>query len=404
MSVVYYDDDEMSRVRALMDARRTQLGDERDQHDARRARVAECLAANQGSASQTAQHPNAAENIWYDWGLGEVAANCQGGAGLVDQILADSRRDVEGLISLQPGVTARGVEQHWGNIDAAFTTAVAGYRRIQEEFTPGAMLNMLINPESVLGGFDASLQYLDAVGAELSTFSMYLAQLSADAIAIVDLVGQPFPDAITLAADNTATWLRTDGVGMAMAAPGVAATVGAFLGSHYQISHTLDYLSLSGSAIDNKVTKSTNLGFVHMANTAESTVGAVNGGIGFSGDPTNWLLGAAVTATAWSGTNTSVVGNQWFGVTNEGEVDVLSGKGQAGLSYSDGKYEFGAQIGGTLASVQDDLGVNVAGLNVGVNGSIGLSAQLGIEIGNKTEIKLPFISFGFDIGPAISAG
>ena len=46
------------------------------------------------------------------------------------------------------------------------------------------------------------------------------------------------------------------------------------------------------------------------------------------------------------------------------------------------------------------MGVNVAGVNVGVKGEIGLKAELGFKIGKETEIKLPFITIGFSFGGA----
>jgi hypothetical protein len=92
-----------------------------------------------------------------------------------------------------------------------------------------------------------------------------------------------------------------------------------------------------------------------------------------------------------------VVGNKDFALTSGTDITALSAQAQIGLE----KNSFGASIGGSLVSATSNVGLNIAGENVGVSASVGLSAQLGFEIGEHTEIKLPFVSIGFSFGSAL---
>lgn len=91
-----------------------------------------------------------------------------------------------------------------------------------------------------------------------------------------------------------------------------------------------------------------------------------------------------------------VLGDDDLALTGGVEGKVLSADGFIGIKDN----SIGASIGGSLVSAKGDVGVNVAGVNVGVSGEIGLKAELGFKIGQETEIKLPFISFGISFGGA----
>lgn len=91
-----------------------------------------------------------------------------------------------------------------------------------------------------------------------------------------------------------------------------------------------------------------------------------------------------------------VHGDDDLGLTGGFTGKVLSADGFAG--YKDGS--IGAQIGGSLISVEGEAGINVLGANVGLKGEIGLKAELGFSIGKDTEIKLPFVTIGFSFGGA----
>jgi hypothetical protein len=94
----------------------------------------------------------------------------------------------------------------------------------------------------------------------------------------------------------------------------------------------------------------------------------------------------------WDG----VAGSENLGLSGGMGINALKGEGFIGIKDN----SLGATIGGTLVSVEGETGVNVAGVNVGVTGEIGLKAELGLQIGPKTKIKLPFITLGFTIGGA----
>lgn len=93
---------------------------------------------------------------------------------------------------------------------------------------------------------------------------------------------------------------------------------------------------------------------------------------------------------------TMFAGDKDFGGTLSGDVQV--GRVGAFAGIKDGS--LGASIGGSIVSAKGEIGANVAGYNVGVNAEIGLKAELGFQIGKKTQIKLPFVTLGFSFGGA----
>lgn len=93
---------------------------------------------------------------------------------------------------------------------------------------------------------------------------------------------------------------------------------------------------------------------------------------------------------------TMFAGDKNFGGTLSGDVQV--GRVNAFAGIKDGS--LGASIGGSIVSAKGEIGANVAGYNVGVNAEVGLKAELGFQIGKKTQIKLPFVTLGFSFGGA----
>ncbi|HLH60122.1 MAG TPA: WXG100 family type VII secretion target [Ktedonobacteraceae bacterium] len=85
------------------------------------------------------------------------------------------------------------------------------------------------------------------------------------------------------------------------------------------------------------------------------------------------------------------LGSENLALTASSETEALGVDGELGWHDN----SLGATIGGTWISETGSIGADIGGVNVGVNATIGLKAELGFEIGEKTEIKLPFISFGF---------
>jgi WXG100 family type VII secretion target len=91
-----------------------------------------------------------------------------------------------------------------------------------------------------------------------------------------------------------------------------------------------------------------------------------------------------------------VWGDENLALTGGGTVKALAAEGFAGIRNN----SFGASIGGTLISVKGEAGTNVAGVNVGVTGEVGLKAELGLQVGQETKLKLPFLTVGFAFGKA----
>jgi WXG100 family type VII secretion target len=91
-----------------------------------------------------------------------------------------------------------------------------------------------------------------------------------------------------------------------------------------------------------------------------------------------------------------VWGDENLALTGGGTVKALAAEGFAGIRNN----SLGASIGGTLISVKGEAGTNVAGVNVGVTGEVGLKAELGLQIGQETKLKLPFVTIGFAFGKA----
>lgn len=128
------------------------------------------------------------------------------------------------------------------------------------------------------------------------------------------------------------------------------------------------------------------------------SAGGGEGGIGFGWNDKGGYAGlyaeGYVVAGKLEGT---VIGDKQFGGTAGISGKLLSAEAFAG--YKEG--QFGAKIGGSLASAKGEVGMNVAGYNVGVSGEIGLKAEAGFEIGKKgVAIKLPLFSIGISFGGA----
>ncbi|HYK83960.1 MAG TPA: hypothetical protein VEV19_01250, partial [Ktedonobacteraceae bacterium] len=87
-------------------------------------------------------------------------------------------------------------------------------------------------------------------------------------------------------------------------------------------------------------------------------------------------------------------GTKDLGATAGLSTDILGLDGNAG--WIDNSMQ--ADVGANLVSDTGSVGVNLDNVNFSVNGTIGIKAELGFSIGEHTEIKLPFISFGFSIG------
>ena len=133
---------------------------------------------------------------------------------------------------------------------------------------------------------------------------------------------------------------------------------------------------------------------------------AAVGGFGEAGVKASFKDGVMIGAggefyTVKGEWDTAFVGDKEYGLTASGGFKGLSAEGFAGLKFDRKDQAVGAKIGLNLASVEGSVGGNVAGVNVSVVGEVGLKAELGLTIGRKTEIKLPFVSFGLKFGGGV---
>lgn len=126
-------------------------------------------------------------------------------------------------------------------------------------------------------------------------------------------------------------------------------------------------------------------------------VGIDNGSIGVGihqGDDGTLDAGLMGNFSVIQAGGDATFGSENLGLT--GGVEGEAGGVDGALGIKDDSLD--ADVGVTLASATGSAGVNIAGVNASVNATIGLKAELGFSIGAHTEIKLPFISFGFSIG------
>lgn len=90
------------------------------------------------------------------------------------------------------------------------------------------------------------------------------------------------------------------------------------------------------------------------------------------------------------------IGSKDLGLVYTDETKVLDAEGFVGV-HND---SIGADAGIDFVSDTVNGGVDIGGVNLGLDATIGIKAELGFQIGKKTEIKLPFVSFGIDFGNA----
>jgi|APSaa5957512622_1039677.scaffolds.fasta_scaffold40442_2 hypothetical protein len=93
-----------------------------------------------------------------------------------------------------------------------------------------------------------------------------------------------------------------------------------------------------------------------------------------------------------------VLGSSMLGITLGGEAS--AGSADAFVGYKEGTV--GASIGASAAAGEVGLGLNVAGINVGVGAGLSAGVEFGITIGAETEVKVGPFMVGLHFGKAIS--
>jgi WXG100 family type VII secretion target len=131
--------------------------------------------------------------------------------------------------------------------------------------------------------------------------------------------------------------------------------------------------------------------------TYDAKVGTAEAGIGVDVNEDGELsAGGYFNASAGEVSSDVVLGSDNFGANAGVKVEGPSAEGFIGLK--DGSA--GAEIGGSLVSVDASTGVNVAGYNVGATGGVMLGAKFGFRVGKKTEVKLGVFKLGLSFGKA----
>lgn len=159
----------------------------------------------------------------------------------------------------------------------------------------------------------------------------------------------------------------------------------------------IEYAVKEGSLLEGIKQGGTTIFGIPVRGSVEGQLGTGELGLGAGLSKDGISAGGYGELSAATGEAVGVIGTKNLGITGDLGGKALSGEVFVGIKDN----QFGAKIGGTLISAEGAVGVNVAGVNVGLKGEIGLKAELGFEFGAKgVEVKLPFISLGIDFGSA----
>jgi len=97
-----------------------------------------------------------------------------------------------------------------------------------------------------------------------------------------------------------------------------------------------------------------------------------------------------------------VLGSSILGITLSGGASAVSADGFIGIKSEDFVPTVGASVGGSFASGEVGLGINVAGINVGVEAGLSAGIEFGIKLGGETEVKAGPFKIGLNFGKAIT--
>lgn len=346
---------------------------------------------------------------WERWGLSRYSDACQTSHAIINESRGAAHTRVLTLGEAH-GVYGGAIVDRATEALSALDHATNAAWDVVSFFDPGRLLTMLENPWSIGSLLSTARDALGAASQALSEFVRYLDRLYQREDAVINDVLRRF------GSDVQAVYF---GSGRAIAAlSGAASSEGQrvskslleYLGQHYHGATDVSGFDarrpldsphatggVSGHLMESKVTLQDHILSAPVTNESGFVVGDLSGLAGAqvagAGGALLGIRGSFAAATVYDRTT---VGSKQFGLTSDTEASVGTADGYAG--YSDGS--LGASVGVSLATVQDSVGANIAGVNVGINGSIGLKAELGFELGKHVEVKLPFVSFGFSVDNA----
>lgn len=347
-----------------------------------------------------------AEQLWYQLGLEEIASSSREGRNNLEHMRGSAGATAQHMIAANLGPVGHALEPFTESVNVALGRAVNEYWNISDWLYPANTV---------------SLAYSSATDRNFSQLGQLL-RYAADAVdAVLRMIdnllqGESAFIARLLAGGPRETMGAAPSPRETMgAAPGGTQTMGSevesYLSSRFEVSSEVGLtregedktvgvsVDVSGNLWDKGESTQTKVAGVSIKDSNGIRLGVfgASAGLEASLDPNAEHWGQAGVSAEFTGVelyHEDVVGSDEWGVTDSANVKALSADAFAG--FQDGT--LGAKVGVDLISAEGGVGVNVAGVKVGVDATIGIKAELGIEVGKRVEVKLPFVSFGFSIG------
>lgn len=117
-------------------------------------------------------------------------------------------------------------------------------------------------------------------------------------------------------------------------------------------------------------------------------------------DEDGFAAGVYAEYDSFKSSGTAVLGSSLFGLTVGGTVAAGSASGELGVYAGEEGVGAEAKIGASAVSGEVELGMNVAGKNVGISAGASVGFELGVKIGTETEISLGPVKVGISFGSA----
>jgi hypothetical protein len=352
------------------------------------------------------QHMASSEQLWHQVGVNEVASDSLDGRHTVEHMRSVAKTTSQQLIFAHPGPIGNALVSYTNAIDYAFGGVLSEYWNITDGFFPGNTI--------------ALSSYSSVIDGNFSQLGSWLNQLNQALEALVRLIDNLLKGESLFIAELTAGGGLTStaqaggfnaGIASATTNPGVTGEmVWSYLTSRYEVkvkgglkqeggrTTVGPEVEIDGDLWHEGKTQVVEVKGVELYRQSEVTrVGVVTGSVGL-GTALNSKgahapqVGGSLEVTAIETTDTSVYGSKRFGLTDEtttkvGSVDLAVG--------SDGVH---ADV--DAFSVEKELGINIAGHNVGVYGEGGLKEGWGLSFKHGIDVNLPFVSFGIEFGAA----